>query len=206
MLNFPWLPQRNDLCRQMANIGRLNQERRFDEALEATKEAEAACIASGVTASPFLLWSMAAAHDNVGNLLEGLVYILKAVRLDPVDYSINHSLDLVAGRVRSRLLGFEWDDEAAEMYRRLGEEELTDDALRVAFAAYLLGNEKYVEALRVAQAVALLNPRNAKAWCIIESAAVKLGDTSLAVEAANSSAAAKVSSQDLKPNVGMAQA
>lgn len=206
MLNFPWLPNRDELCRRFATISRLAGEGRFAEVLEATREAEAACAVSGVPTTPFILWSRAVAEDSGGSLSVALEYILKAVRADPVDGTINHSLDIIVNKVRGKLLGTPWDDSAVAMYAALAEEDLVDDGLRVAYAASLLAAEKCVDALRVAQAVAALNPRNSKAWRIVQAAAEKLGDHALAAEAANSAAAASLSIHSLKPNVPLAAA
>lgn len=205
MINFPWMMDRDSMCRQMVRIGRLTNETRYDDALQAALRLEAACAASGVT-SAAVLWSLSVAYDNVSNLPMALETILRAVRHDPIDSAINQSIEVIFGKVRERLLGEAWDDAAEGMYFRLAEEEVTDDALRVAYAGHLLAVGRHVEALRVAQAVALLNPRNPKAWDVVEAAAEKLGDIALAIEAANSSAAAKVTTASPKPNVRCARA
>ena len=205
MINFRFFPQRDDLCRQMIRVGRLTSEARYDDALQGALKIEAACTANGCT-SAAVLWAVAVAWDHTQNLPNALDAIFRAVHHDPIDSAINQSLEVILDKVRDRLLGEAWDEAAEGMYFRLVEEEITDDALRVAYAGHLLAVGKHIEALRVAQAVALLNPRCAMAWDVVEAAAEKLGDIALAMEAANSSAAAKVTTSAPKANMASARA
>lgn len=176
------LPNRDDLLAQLRKASELAQSGQAEQALEAVRAVAAACAAAGVE-SPHVLWALAVTSDYAGNLRGALAAILKCLSLDPLMPPAEQSLWVIVNRCRKRLTDAHWDEEAARLYGDLADQGYSDDPCRVAYAAYLHEQGKHQEALRVAEAVALLNPRLPEAWRIVGAAAHALGNKDLAQEA-----------------------
>ncbi len=183
-LQFPWLPRRDDLLDQLRRTSELSQAGKYDEALELARSIEAACAPSKFE-SPHVYWAIAVMSDYSGRHRDALAAILKCIALDPLMVPAQTSLDIIVTRCRKKLLEGELDaDEGMALYQALADNGLADDTCRLNYAQHLLDYEKPEEALAVAQAVALLNPRQAEAWRIVGAAAQALGNEELASEAA----------------------
>lgn len=199
------LPRREELLAQLNRASELAQAGRNEEALEVARRVEAACAAAKVKSS-HVHWAISVLNDNAGHLSEALAHILVAVALDPLCLPVETSLGIIVRRVRKKLTEEAWDQGAVALYQALAGSGLADDASRVAYGRYLLGQGEHEEALHVAQAVALLCPRLAEAWGIVEAAAHALGNEKLAEEAAGQSMAARAESPGFTPNVRWGQA
>jgi tetratricopeptide (TPR) repeat protein len=156
-----------------------------EQALAIATEVQADLSAHGVE-SPHALWACAVFADYSGRFVDALDYINRALRADPAMVTGEHSLNLIANRARQALVdGDLGAEEGIRLYNALAAHALADDSCRVAFARFLLASGDQGEALRVAQAVALLNPLMMDAWRIVQAAAQALGDEHLAAEAAS---------------------
>ena len=171
------------------------------------RSVEAAC-AGLKTESSHVYWCISILNDNTNNLNAALDYILKAVHLDPLCLPFETSLCIIVRRVRKKLVESAWDENTdLPLYNALAMNGLADDSCRVAYAQFLHGKGQYVEALRVSEAVALLNPSLPDAWRIVGAAARALGNEGLAQEAAGHCMAARCAAGPVPvPNVSWGQA
>jgi predicted Zn-dependent protease len=178
------LPSREDLVAQTRRAWEMVQAGNFAEALDVVREVVAACVAANFQ-SAHVHWVAAVAADQAGKPVDALRYVLKAIDIDPVLLPAHHSLGIIVDRARKKLVAGDLDaDEGMTLYQALADNSLADDACRLSYAQHLLDYEKPDEALQVAQAVALLNPRLSDAWRLVGAAAAALGRDDLASEAA----------------------
>lgn len=185
----------------------LAQKGEHEKAIAFTKEVESDLTAHGIL-SAHTLWVLAVFHDYGGHLFEALDYVLRALRADPALVPGESSLHIITAKCRESLVdGDLGAEEGIRLYNALAANGLADDYCRVAFARFLLESGDTGEALRVAQALVLLNPGNTEAWRIVQSAAEALGDEKLAAEAAGRCMAARCASgPSPAPNVSWGQA
>lgn len=180
---LPQLPAREALLADFRHVHDLASKGRRDEALVIAKRIEAAAAAGLEVKSSALLLAMAVLHDELGRLEQALVYIIEAVKADPLCPDTDRSLGIIVARVRTALASEKWDEVSPRLYAMMAENGLADAACHVAWANHLYASGRHEEALAVAQAVVLLTPRCANAWQLVEAAALALGREAVAHEA-----------------------
>src|SRR6266568_3848903 len=179
---LPQFPAREALLADFRHVHDLASKGRRDEALVIAKRIEAAAAGLEVKSSALLL-ALAVLHDELGRLEQGLTYIIAAVKADPLCPDTDRSLGIIVARVRKALASEKWDEVSPRLYAMMAESGLADAACHVAWANHLYAVGRYEEALAVAQAVVLLNPRCTNGWQLVEAAALAIGRDAVAHEA-----------------------
>jgi tetratricopeptide (TPR) repeat protein len=180
---LPNLPARETILADFRQVHELASEGRREEALVIAKRIEAAAVGLEVKSSALLL-ALAVLHDELGQLEQGLAYIIKAVKEDPLCPNTDRSLGIIVTRVRKALATEAWTEVSPRLYATMAENGLADAATHVAWANHLHTVGRHEEALAVAQSVVLLNPRCQNAWQLVRATALALGREAVAQDAA----------------------
>ena len=134
--------------------------------------------------SAYLLWGLAGAYDNLGELELAFSTMSEAVNLDPFNPTTQRSFDVISGRLRAALADASRsadDPSTPRLYQMLLGAGEADVPSHLAMARHLFAAGDQVGALRLLDAVTLLAPVSRDAWVLKGVFARGMGNLELAV-------------------------
>ena len=159
-------PKLRHLLSELDRARDLFNEHEHAQALEVYRAAQEELKRLGAT-SAFVLWNMAIAADNMGDLPVALDLVVQAVMLDPLAIPFRNSFDIIARRIRDALAAPERkvDDPATpRLYELLTRVGGADVPAHVAMARFCAATGDLPRARAIAAATTLLHPMEREAW------------------------------------------
>ena len=133
--------------------------------------------------SAYVHWAKAICLDYALNLLDAWNEISTAMKIDPLNPAIEHSFNIIAGRIRMSIAINPTDDATEKLFNLLRRASKCDETSFVAMGKFLLHNNRGDEALNLLTAVTTTSPSFRDAWTMKAIIAKKLGKEELAAEA-----------------------
>ena len=177
--------QETQLVDRMRHAYDLAQERKYDEAIEQYRQLLAFAKGHRID-SPYLLWCMAIAFDNNGDLEMAFQHISEAMKKDPLAMPVRHSFDIIANRLRAALADDEReanDASTPRLYELLARAGEADVHAHLAMVRYQLATGKVDDAAVLVDAVTRLWPASEDAWAAKAAVARAAGDEEAATKA-----------------------
>lgn len=172
------------LAKEMRRAYDLGENGNLPEAIQVYGRVEGRLRAEGIE-SGFLLWHVAIANDNLGELEKAFHYACKALDTDPLSQPFQSSFDIVAGRVRAALAADARpvdDPSTPRLYELLVSTGEADVAAHAAMARWLLATGDMARAGKLADALVTLHPEDPLSWQCKADVARSAGEASVADE------------------------
>lgn len=175
----------------LARVHEHGERREYEEAKKLALKVAGGLALAGI-ASAHVSWLLAITNDYLGEVEEAFRYISEAMRMDPMEPSIEKSFGIITDRIRRTLIDPDRDlaDESTpRLHRMLVEAGKADELVHLAMARNLAEVGKGDEAMKLVEAVLLLSPACRDAWVAKAMLAKKLGlvEEAVAAEAEASS-------------------
>lgn len=157
--------------------------------------------------SGFLLWHLAIAHDNLGELEKAFHHIVHALDVDPLSQPFQNSFDVIVGRIRAALaVESRADDDPStpRLYELLVSADEADVPSHAAMARWLSAKGELSRAGAIAEALVTLHPVDPLSWRCKAGVARASGDAATA-DACMAEAAARGSAPSPFVVPGVAQ-
>jgi len=181
MRTFPDLRIRETVW-ESQRAGRLLDDRDWAAARDAFTAIRARVAKLGVESS-YVIWGLAVALDNLGEIDMAFEAVSEAVQKDPMNPACHHSFDVIAGRLRAALCDAARtpdDPSTPRLYALLQRAGEADVPSHLAMARHHAHAGKHEQAMRLLDAVTLLSPVSRDAWLQKAALARALGAEVLA--------------------------
>lgn len=175
----------------MQRADEFGRQHKFADGRELLLKVKAGLACAGVR-SAHVEWLLAVFSDYLGEIEQAFRHIMEAMRVDPLEPSIEKSFGIITDKLRDMLIDPERDlaDESTpHWYAMLGAAGKADELVHVAMARHLAGVGKEGEAMKLLNAILMLSPVCRDAWVVKSMLAKKMGLLEEAV-AADAEAAA----------------
>jgi hypothetical protein len=162
----------------------LGENGKFEEAVRLYQLVEGRLRADGLE-SGFVLWHIAIAYDNLGELENAFHNACKALDTDPLAQPFQNSFDIIAGRVRAALASDERpvdDPSTPRLYDLLVSTGEADVPAHAAMVRWLLATGDLARAGKIAEALVTLHPEDPLSWRCKAEVARSAGDGPVADE------------------------
>lgn len=171
----------------MQRVDELGQQRQYAEAKELALKVKAGLAWAGV-GSAHVEWLLAVLSDYLAESEQAFKHITEAMRMDPLEPSIEKSFGIITDKLRRTLIDPERDPADESTHRLHGllvQAGCADELVHLAFARHLAEVGKGEEAMKVLDAVLVLSPACRDAWVVKAVVAKKFGfiDEAAAAEA-----------------------
>jgi tetratricopeptide (TPR) repeat protein len=133
--------------------------------------------------SGFLLWHMAIANDNLGELEKAFHHIAEALETDPLAQPFRNSFDIIVGRIRAALAAEARavdDPSTPRLYDLLLSSGEADVPSHAAMARFLVAKGDPGRARQLADALVVLHPGDPLSWRCKAEVARAAGDAATA--------------------------
>ncbi len=181
MRTFPDLRIR-DVVWESQRAGQMLDQREWQGARDAFTALRARVAKLGLR-SAYVLWGLAVALDNLGEVEMAFEAVSEAVKADPMNPACQGSFDVVANRIRAALAdpARALDDPSTpRLYDLLQGAGETDVPSHLAMARHLAHAGKNEQAMAILEAVTLLSPISRDAWAQRAALARAMGNEPLA--------------------------
>lgn len=136
--------------------------------------------------SPYLLWALSLAHEQLDDAEESFRLVSAAIVADPMHPTLAKRFSEAAAAMRQRLELASRSPEGqhpARIYQALLRSGEADAGSHVAMARVQLAQGEVQEARKLLESTTLLEPSRIEAWRLRADVARKQGDTAAAAEA-----------------------
>ncbi|HJW74258.1 MAG TPA: hypothetical protein VJ787_01125 [Thermoleophilia bacterium] len=170
----------------MNKVHEHGERREYAEAKKLALKVSGGLSWAGVQ-SGHVTWVLAVLSDYLGEEEEAFKFISEAMRMDPLEPSIQKSFDIITDRIRRMLIDPERDladDSTPRLHGMLVAAGKADELVHIAMACHLEAVGRDNEAMKLLDAVLLLAPACRDAWVVKAMMAKKLGliDEAMAAE------------------------
>jgi tetratricopeptide (TPR) repeat protein len=163
----------------------VGEKGRHEEARDLFEKVRAGCTALGIE-SVQVYWFLAVCHDYMKDHAQAMVYVRKALDLDPLSSFGRSSLEIIARNLRVQLADPERPLDAPDterLYELLVQNDATDSTSHLAVARYRAHAGRIGEALALLEALTLLEPTCEDGWTALLPLAIREGRSDLSEKA-----------------------